>query len=714
MDRVGRRVWLVLILMLGVAAPFVNAPPAAAAGSCTDSWVGGDGNWFVASNWSSGAIPGPNDAVCITAPGSYTVTVPGGPAGPAAGQAAADTLQLGGTSGTQKLVIQADNSCGDGTGAGSLELLNHSSAVTAASIGANGQVELTQNANTCSGVANGTALKIDNGGALVNGGQLTSDVGSATGSAVTGRTIQGSLENAGGTIAIDADTTWSGKTFDNAGTINFSTSVLTVPAATGATFINDAGGSINNSEANGYVLVDQGNTFEQGAGTANDSIVRPGADPLVLIDGGTLRYTGNESSNIEVEGQSTLDGDVPSQALLAIDCSGSEPAVLHASSFTNAGFIGLYGAQQEPCTGARTLSVDSSAGPGTGTLTNTGQIEGYGTIAGSLDNTTGTAIPGDTFVECTPCTGAYTPGAITVTGNYAQGPGGTLGVINMFCPTCGGGPGYSQLSVQGSATLAGTLQMWTGGVNSAYSEAMQVLGASSVSGRFSNVEGQLDPTRYDASYAPEHSPTTVTVQVVMFPTLAVTRAGSGSGQVASAPAGINCGAGNHTCSAGFPNGQAVSLAAIPAAGSKFTGWSGAGCRGTGRCTVTIDSDQHLTARFVRIPLPRCRLRLQRRTVTGRGSLKAIISCNRAARLNLQGIVVEWRGARTKRFALGPAYRRTRRAGTVTLRLKLPPAALGALRRHHRETIALALRATNPGGTTFVTTRRHGLRATASS
>src|SRR5207245_2370790 len=67
--------------------------------------------------------------------------------------------------------------------------------------------------------------------------------------------------------------------------------------------------------------------------------------------------------------------------------------------------------------------------------------------------------------------------------------------------------------------------------------------------------------------------------------LAVSSTGAGSGTVTSSPAGISCGA---TCSASFTNGAAVTLTAVPAAGSTFTGWSGGGCPGTGTCTVTVN------------------------------------------------------------------------------------------------------------------------------
>jgi hypothetical protein len=75
--------------------------------------------------------------------------------------------------------------------------------------------------------------------------------------------------------------------------------------------------------------------------------------------------------------------------------------------------------------------------------------------------------------------------------------------------------------------------------------------------------------------------------------LVVSKAGIGSGTVTSSPAGIDCGA---TCSSIFSFGAAVTLTAVPAAGSTFTGWSGA-CNGTGACNVTMNADKSVTATF---------------------------------------------------------------------------------------------------------------------
>ena len=59
-------------------------------------------------------------------------------------------------------------------------------------------------------------------------------------------------------------------------------------------------------------------------------------------------------------------------------------------------------------------------------------------------------------------------------------------------------------------------------------------------------------------------------------TLTVAKSGTGTGTVDSSPSGITCGS---TCSATYTSGTTVALSATPAAGSTFTGWSGAGCSG---------------------------------------------------------------------------------------------------------------------------------------
>ena len=74
--------------------------------------------------------------------------------------------------------------------------------------------------------------------------------------------------------------------------------------------------------------------------------------------------------------------------------------------------------------------------------------------------------------------------------------------------------------------------------------------------------------------------------------ITVTIAGGGAGTVTSSPSGINC---PGTCFANFTNGTKVTLTATPAAGSTFD-WGGA-CSGSSTCTLTLTSNELVTATF---------------------------------------------------------------------------------------------------------------------
>lgn len=78
--------------------------------------------------------------------------------------------------------------------------------------------------------------------------------------------------------------------------------------------------------------------------------------------------------------------------------------------------------------------------------------------------------------------------------------------------------------------------------------------------------------------------------------LTISKTGTGSGTVTSAPAGINCGA---TCSRDFSSGTSVTLtaAATPGGYDRFLGWSGGGCSGTEPCTLTLSDAAQVGAEF---------------------------------------------------------------------------------------------------------------------
>ncbi|CAK0739212.1 exported hypothetical protein [Gammaproteobacteria bacterium] len=79
--------------------------------------------------------------------------------------------------------------------------------------------------------------------------------------------------------------------------------------------------------------------------------------------------------------------------------------------------------------------------------------------------------------------------------------------------------------------------------------------------------------------------------------LSVEKRGTGGGRVTSRTAGINCGS---DCSEGYATGTRVVLKATPNSVSFFSGWSGGNCSGIGTCAVTMNTNETITATFVRI------------------------------------------------------------------------------------------------------------------
>ncbi|MDQ5928219.1 MAG: hypothetical protein QG633_657 [Patescibacteria group bacterium] len=77
-------------------------------------------------------------------------------------------------------------------------------------------------------------------------------------------------------------------------------------------------------------------------------------------------------------------------------------------------------------------------------------------------------------------------------------------------------------------------------------------------------------------------------------TLTVSKDGTGSGTVTSAPSGINCGV---DCAEDYAADTVVTLTASATAGSEFIAWTGGGCAGTGACIVTMSEARSITATF---------------------------------------------------------------------------------------------------------------------
>ena len=614
--------------MLAALGATLAVAPGAQAAACTATWGGGTGSWHSA-NWTGGTEPEADDVVCITG-GQVTL------AGP---QAEVLEVQLSGA-GTTLIVDATYLFADDPATIGNPEEAKDGPVT----VGAGATLRKT---GDDSQIAGGTLLN-----------QGTTHIAGGAGRTFRFST---SYANSG-TLDVDVDQALAlfGPSFTNTGTIDIAAGARL--SADGVTFHQDAGQITGDGElefSGGSLEHDGGNVAPSvtvgmaagsidpsGTGTATYSVGN-GADSAGFTDG--TKLTGDVAAGITL---SILAGafDRPSsEAKLALDADRTNHGTIELEQID--GFFGLtsildVGGFTLTNTGTVSIPAASSgtrlitgtafvnAAPGTvdvahdtgfdvdvtnqgsfaiaddqtassdrdvtqtgGTMTVDGWLEfttdaalvldggalrGTGRVIGDLTNTGGVVDPGG-------------PGEVVtmiVEGDYLQAAGGTLaadvaeGVAD-------------QLVAFGDASIAGALAVASAGYTPADADRFRVLEVDgTLSGTFATATGLAagGGRTYWIEY--EGTPGRVHLKVVPQFTVTVSKAGTGAGTVASAPAGIACGA---TCAARFDETATVTLTATAAAGSAFTGWSGSGCSGTGQCVVTTSEARAVTASFGAIP-----------------------------------------------------------------------------------------------------------------
>jgi uncharacterized repeat protein (TIGR01451 family) len=192
---------------------------------------------------------------------------------------------------------------------------------------------------------------------------------------------------------------------------------------------------------------------------------------------------------------------------------------------------------------------------------------GYQIVDVAVDGLSVGAPPSYTFVHVVSNhTIAATFGLIPYTITATSGPGGTIAPAGSVTTYYGGSATFS-ITPNAGAQIADVLVDGVSvGVVSTYT--------------FTNVSANH------------------TIQAFFRSTLFVVRSGTGTGTVTSNPSGINCGT---DCNEPYPGGTAVTLSAVAAAGSVFSGWSGSGCSGTGTCVVTMTTSTFVSATFTLSP-----------------------------------------------------------------------------------------------------------------
>jgi hypothetical protein len=459
-----------MALAVGLAA---LAPAPAHASGCEDSWTNvTGGSWFEGGNWSKGAPPSAKEEACITANGTYTVTMT-----QTSGTVSVKALTVGGSAGKQTLVV--GSSCS----------VNAILATTAGiSNGARGAITLT-NGDSC---GNGVTLS----GPITSAGTITAEP--AHGGS---RTLQGNLTNTG-TLAIRASTAYdgAGALLKNEGTINIPEGDQ-LAVSNGGSVTNDAGGTIF-SAGNGDLL-QTGGTFTESAGTIS------GAE-AVILDDSVLDYSGEHhgAGRIVLRGTNTLNGDLRSGELLAITSTCSEPAVVNAAgSFFNAGEIEM--TNGDSCANNATLNLKG------GTLTNDRTLKianphgGLREIEGDLINKQAVVVAaGET---------------LHVSGAFTQNPGGRI--ESSLAES-----GFGAVSVAGAATIAGKLALHlVAPFKASPGQEFAILSDASLSGTFEKeTENQINST--GLYYEPAYSSTGVTL-VSTQATLSLSPSGGPSGTI---------------------------------------------------------------------------------------------------------------------------------------------------------------------------------------
>jgi fibronectin-binding autotransporter adhesin len=410
---------MALATISGLAALTPSA--AHAAGGCTDSWTNtAGGEWFTGSNWSTGAPPTSTEEACITANGTYTVTMT---QTSTTGTVVLRSLTIGGESGTQTLVFGSSCSLN--------AVLNASSGVDNT---ANGAIVLT-NGEGC-----GTSVTLT--APLINAGTVTTEPAHGG-----NRQLRGGITNTG-TLAINANTAYNlpSATLTNEGKIAIAEGIhLTVSEKASVT--NSAGGNVA-STGSGYLYVSGGGTFTEGAGTTS------GSQP-VIVDKSALAYLpGGGASQIALRGTSSLSGSSSAGQNLSLQSTCSEHAVVSApTGFANGGNMTL--TNGDGCGDNATLEIT------TGALTNTGKIVsdpnhgGLRQFQGNVVNKGILAVNANTSFNDATSSTLTNEGAIDV----AEGKQLTLATGNAFVNGAGG----SIVAGSGGYVLAGSGSAFTEG-----------------------------------------------------------------------------------------------------------------------------------------------------------------------------------------------------------------------------------------------------------
>ena len=385
----------------------------------------------------------------------------------------------GGTVTGTVTVSNANLDAGTLTGSGTLTVAPSGTATIDHPTIDNGYRVLNQGQATAPDTS-GNYLDMTNGGVLENAGIYTTTT--PYGITADGNTADQVLNDASGTWVVNVPTS-SGTTtsiyapLTNLGTVQLTKGTLNVPTLTNLT-----GGILT-----GGTYVANTGTLEVGADiTTNAATITLGATGGITNGGANaLAGLNSNSGSLTLEQALTLGQSLTNSGAITVMAD-----TLQATSLTQT--AGTLTVAPGATLQANPVRIDAGTLTGSGTVI--GQVSGSGTVA-----------PGGPT------------GTLSVTGAYAPGSAGTLGVSV-------GASDSSRLSVSGAATLSGALAITTAtGFTPTLGTTYTVLSAGSRTGTFAGVSGASLPGGY--FYQVTYGPTDVTLTVSQAPQISVNDVG---------------------------------------------------------------------------------------------------------------------------------------------------------------------------------------------
>ncbi len=337
--------------------------------SCNKTWASaGDGLWSDATKWTPSGEPTATDDVCITADGSYTVTLNGA--------GSAGSVTLGASGNIQQPTLRITDPGGPSTLTSAAGFSNHGRIVLETSAGygdtlaitsgtltnaADGSIDINYGVGgpaTISGqVVNDGSVTVAAGATLSMSGHVVNDGAFTIASGAT-MSMSGSapaFDQAGGTLADSSTIPVTGPTFSyHGGTItgavvlSAATLDLEAPAASPDTFILEGSANVLASDVPaGHTLriTDPGgpSTLTSAAGFSNHGRIvletSAGYGDTLAITSGTLTNAADGSIDINygVGGPATISGQVVNDGSVTINSGATLLMAGGAPSFDQAG-----------------------------------------------------------------------------------------------------------------------------------------------------------------------------------------------------------------------------------------------------------------------------------------------------------------------------------------------------------------------------------------